>query len=216
MTAVPKTTGHSLKKLLPLFAALSLADLLLTCWLLRRPTGEFYEANPVARWWLMQFGWAGLAGFKAVVVLLVACLCGLIARRRPQAARRVLGFGCAVSAVVVLYSVALYNSRARADEVAQLELARLPLARKVGHAAQRPPVYLARLSRLAQRDLAILRGPARAADAEPNTAGADKQAERPAGGSTDGKASLTWKPIPRFRGVDKNLDRPRPVLRSGL
>jgi hypothetical protein len=93
-----------------LFVVLSLADLALTCWLLDAPGGHVYEANPLARWWLAALGWAGLACFKALAVALVLGLALLIARSRPQAAGRVLGLGCAVSAVVVLYSAALAHS----------------------------------------------------------------------------------------------------------
>jgi hypothetical protein len=92
--------------LLILFGLLSLADLVLTCWLLGQPSGQFYEANPVARWWL-RFGPAGLAGYKATMVLLVAGLSTLIARQRPRAAGGVLAFGCSSTAAVVVYSVLL-------------------------------------------------------------------------------------------------------------
>ena len=54
---------HPRKQLL--FILLSLVDLALTWWLLAHSYGQVYEANPVARWWLMRYGAAGLAGFKA-------------------------------------------------------------------------------------------------------------------------------------------------------
>jgi hypothetical protein len=94
------------RKLL-LFVLLSLADLALTCWVLDRPGGQGYEANPVARWWLSRHGWAGLACFKALAVALVLGLAQLIARSRPASAGRVLGLGCSFSALVVAYSAAL-------------------------------------------------------------------------------------------------------------
>ena len=47
------------------FFLLSVADLLLTCWLLGGE-GPFFEANPLAAWCLEQFGWAGLAGLKGL------------------------------------------------------------------------------------------------------------------------------------------------------
>jgi hypothetical protein len=93
-----------------LFALLSGADLALTCWLLERSGGQVFEANPVAGWWLARAGWAGLAGFKAAVVLLVLLLAAVIFRQRPRAADRLLGFGCAGLALVVLYSSALCRS----------------------------------------------------------------------------------------------------------
>ena len=39
-----------------LFTALGLIDLALTCYLLRAAPGQVYEGNPVARWWLLAFG----------------------------------------------------------------------------------------------------------------------------------------------------------------
>ena len=48
-----------------LFVVLNFADLVLTAWLLSTSEGGVYEANPVARWWLVRHGWLGLAAFKA-------------------------------------------------------------------------------------------------------------------------------------------------------
>lgn len=92
-----------------LFALLSLADLLLTWLLLSRPGTAAYEANPVARWWLTQFGWSGLAAFKAATVLAVfAAAAALASRSHPRAAAGLLWFGCGVVAAVVLYSASLF------------------------------------------------------------------------------------------------------------
>jgi hypothetical protein len=90
-----------------LFVLLSGADLALTWWLLGGSGGEVYEANPVANWWLARAGWAGLAGFKAALVLLVLGLAAVIGRHRPRAADGVLCFACAAVAAVVLYSATL-------------------------------------------------------------------------------------------------------------
>jgi Domain of unknown function (DUF5658) len=90
-----------------LFALLSAADLVLTCWLLHGSHGRIYESNPVARWWLTTLGWAGLALFKAGTVLLAGLLLSLVARYRPGAARAVLTFGCLALILVVGYSCAL-------------------------------------------------------------------------------------------------------------
>ena len=83
---------QSVKQLL--FVVLSLADLALTWWLFTSSNGQVDEANPLARWWLAQFGWLGLAAFKAGVVVLVVGLAGLIGRSRPRTAGRVLDLGC--------------------------------------------------------------------------------------------------------------------------
>jgi hypothetical protein len=107
-----------------LFALLSAADLALTWWLLGHSDGQVYEANPVARWWLTRFGWLGLAGFKAAVVLLVVALTAVIAPSRPRSAGRLLGLGCACLAVVVFYSAALCREAARSPEERAAEVDR--------------------------------------------------------------------------------------------
>jgi hypothetical protein len=90
-----------------LFVLLSIADLTLTCWLVRSSGGQAYEANPVAAWWLARHGAWGLACFKAAAVLGALGLTSLIARHRPRAAGGILTLGCASLAVVVVYSSAL-------------------------------------------------------------------------------------------------------------
>jgi hypothetical protein len=96
-----------------LFALLNLADFGLTWYLLRAGGGAVYESNPVAAWWLGRYGWLGLAGFKAAAVALAAGLGVIVFLRRPQAGHRVLGFGCAALAAVVLYSAYLCNDLRR-------------------------------------------------------------------------------------------------------
>src|SRR5205823_2460235 len=54
---------------LPLFLILSVADLLLTWFLVGSGNGPVYEANPAAAWALSRFGWAGLAAVKVASVL---------------------------------------------------------------------------------------------------------------------------------------------------
>jgi hypothetical protein len=105
------------------FALLSAADLALTWSLLGNSHGEVYEANPIARLWLTRFGWLGLAGFKAALVLLVLSLVVVIGRWRPRAAGRLLGFGCVCLAIVVSYSVALHLLTVRASEDLAAEIA---------------------------------------------------------------------------------------------
>lgn len=86
---------------------LSLADLLLTAWLLGTNGAVVREANPVAAWCLRRCGWVGLIALK-VALLMVACgVLVVVASRRPRTARRVLVLGCAVQIAVVLYSVGL-------------------------------------------------------------------------------------------------------------
>jgi hypothetical protein len=119
-----------------LFALLSVADLALTWWLLDRPDGPAYEGNPVARWWLLNHGWLGLAAFKAAVVLLVLLLATAVARWRPRAAGRLLTFGCATLALVVLYSASLSRVVARQErEVAACRARSWALDREVRRGA---------------------------------------------------------------------------------
>jgi hypothetical protein len=87
-----------------LFAVLGLTDLVLTCYLLRTASGWIYESNPVAQWWLVRWGWAGLVGFKLAVILLVMAAISLIARYRPRTAGHVLSFACGATVLVVAYS----------------------------------------------------------------------------------------------------------------
>lgn len=87
-----------------LFAALSLADLLLTWWLLTFTGAVVYESNPLANWCLRVAGWLGLAAFKVGLVAAVLLLVARICRHRPRTGQRVLAFGCLVLALVVGYS----------------------------------------------------------------------------------------------------------------
>jgi hypothetical protein len=100
-----------------LFTVLGLADLALTWYLLRTEHGYVYESNPVARWWLARWGWAGLAGFKLAVVLLVIAAVKGIARHRPRTATHVLSFACGATALVIGYSCTLLGT-ARAHGLA--------------------------------------------------------------------------------------------------
>jgi hypothetical protein len=86
------------------FVLLSVADLLLTCWLLSQDGSTVYEGNPLAEWWFRRHGWLGLVGFKTAAMLSVVGLTVAISLSRPRAAGGVLLFACAVLAGVVLYS----------------------------------------------------------------------------------------------------------------
>lgn len=89
------------------FTLLSGADFALTRHLLQIGDDSFYEWNGAARWCLDQFGWGGLAAFKAVVVASVLALAYWIYRYRSKIGHRVLTFGCLTVSVVVLYSIYL-------------------------------------------------------------------------------------------------------------
>jgi hypothetical protein len=105
-----KLLPHPRKQIL--FSLLSLADLGLTWFLIGQGGGQVYESNPLAGWCLVRHGWVGLACFKVAVVLVVFALAAVISRFRPRAGGQVLGLGCAVLALVVLYSTALCQGAA--------------------------------------------------------------------------------------------------------
>ncbi|HYT90137.1 MAG TPA: DUF5658 family protein [Gemmataceae bacterium] len=92
-----------------LFVLLNCADLALTCHLLRVGCGAIYEANWLAGAVLARYGLVGLAIFKALIVLFAATLVGIIAARRPRAARGLAVFGCLAVGIVVLYSLAIWG-----------------------------------------------------------------------------------------------------------
>jgi hypothetical protein len=94
------------RKLL-LFILLSCIDLLLTTVLLGRDSLYVYEANPLAGWWLGEFGILGLGLFKLTTLLVAITAILLLVVYRPLLAGRVLWFGCAVVGSVVLYSCSL-------------------------------------------------------------------------------------------------------------
>src|SRR5262245_6912450 len=85
------------------YAALSVADLLLTRTLLTANTDAF-ESNPVAALWLEQYGWIGLAVFKAASVVVFAGAVLLLLSRRPAVAAGVVSLGCGVLMWVTTYS----------------------------------------------------------------------------------------------------------------
>ena len=90
------------------FVLLSLADLTLTWALIGDGLGSVYESNPVAAWCLQGYGWAGMAVFKAVMVLASGGLSEVISRYRPHTGGRILVLGSIITASVVLYSGYLY------------------------------------------------------------------------------------------------------------
>src|SRR5207244_1773783 len=96
---------------LTLYAVLSAADLGLTYALIRQGEGEVYESNPIAEAWLSSYGWAGLAVFKLLIVLIVAAMATFISLTRPRTGGHVLSFACLAVAAVVGYSIHLSHSQ---------------------------------------------------------------------------------------------------------
>lgn len=84
------------------FAAM---DIMLTWYILERRGGE--EVNPIADAVIAAWGLWGAIGFKFSLVLFVIIACEWIARDRPLVARRLVWTGILISAIPVLYSLAL-------------------------------------------------------------------------------------------------------------
>ncbi len=101
---------HSQSRNLPLllqfetaaFLLGSMADTLMTCLLLQNDA--IYEANPVARFFLNEWGYAGMVSFKAFMVTFICAITQVIAYSKPSYSRRILKFGAFVMVCVVTYS----------------------------------------------------------------------------------------------------------------
>jgi hypothetical protein len=88
---------------LGVYALLSATDWMMTYALLRIHPGAV-EANPMAAACLEQYGWNGLALYKAGGVLVFVGAVFLLARRRPAVAVGVVAVGCAVLLSVTVYT----------------------------------------------------------------------------------------------------------------
>ena len=106
--------------LLILFVVLSLADLLLTGYLLNKSqvihksNEVIYEGNPIANAWLLRFGWRGLVIFKALAMWVVGGVALYVSSYRPRLGAFVLVFACLVVSAVLFYSYSLTRSKAAA------------------------------------------------------------------------------------------------------
>ena len=90
-----------------LFVLVSALDVFMTYILLNQGGGQFVEGNPVARFFLHEWGPKGLVYFKFSTVALVCVLAQIIVRHRPVAARWLLLGATALVATVVIYSLML-------------------------------------------------------------------------------------------------------------
>jgi hypothetical protein len=89
-----------------LFLLVSVFDVLMTYLMLR--SGRFYEANPVARFFINHWGPQGMVYFKFSVVAFICVLTQIIATRKPLLAERVLQFATVIVSCVVVYSLVLF------------------------------------------------------------------------------------------------------------
>ena len=87
--------------------ALSIADIVMTCTLLRTGHG-YYESNPVAGWFFARWNMTGMVVFKFAAIAGAIALGEMIERRRPGMGKLVLLIGCAAAAAVVWHSLRLF------------------------------------------------------------------------------------------------------------
>lgn len=89
-----------------LFILVSALDVYMTYILLSQGT-VFMESNPVARFFIAEWGPKGMVYFKFSMVAFVCVLAQIISRQKPQYARWLLQGATALVAIVVVYSLTL-------------------------------------------------------------------------------------------------------------
>lgn len=113
-TSLDQSTGATSGRLIQFetetawFGLANALDIVLTFLLIRR--GEFFESNPIARYFINHWGLKGMIGFKLALVLIVVAITQYVARTKPQLARAILIFGTVVVTAVVIYSVSLHRA----------------------------------------------------------------------------------------------------------
>lgn len=98
-----------LQWLILLFLLVSIADLVMTYWLLSY-SPNFYESNPLANWFFKNWNVAGMTFFKFGVVAFVVVISEYVERHRVGAGKFVLIIGTVVTAAVVVYSYHLFRT----------------------------------------------------------------------------------------------------------
>lgn len=100
-----------------LYVFVSSLDLFMTYIMLSQGGGTFVEANPVARFFIAEWGAKGMVYFKFSMVAFVCVLAQIIARYRPRSARWILLGATMVVAVVVVYSMRLLLQHGNLAEI---------------------------------------------------------------------------------------------------
>ncbi len=98
-----------------IFILVNILDFAMTWWMLMHREmglGEFYESNPVARYFLDHWGVKGLLMFKMAVVAFVCIIAQIVATKREASGRFLLVVGTIVVSVVVIYSLKLFLNHA--------------------------------------------------------------------------------------------------------
>ncbi len=94
-----------------IFILVNVLDFVTTYYMLmHREMGEgnFYESNPIARYFLDLWGVKGLLMFKMAVVAFVCVIAQIVATKRVASARFLLVVGTIVVSYVVVYSWRLF------------------------------------------------------------------------------------------------------------
>ena len=107
-STAPLRIGAVLEWEKTLFVIINLLDVLLTFTLIS--TGSFIESNPVADYFIANWGILGMSAFKLILVAMVLLIANLIALKRLSTARSLLNFGSLVTGLVVAYSSYLLSA----------------------------------------------------------------------------------------------------------
>ena len=94
-----------------IFILVNVLDFAMTWWMLMHREmgmGDFYESNPVARYFLDHWGVKGLLMFKMAVVAFVCVIAQIVATKREASGRFLLVVGTLVVSAVVIYSLKLF------------------------------------------------------------------------------------------------------------
>ena len=89
-----------------LLVVLSACDLFIT-YLLLWQNGQFYEANPLARWFFDRWNIAGMTAFKFGLVAIIVVLCETIERHKPRVGRAIVILGCVAALIVSIHGLRL-------------------------------------------------------------------------------------------------------------
>lgn len=93
------------------FILANVLDFITTYWMLMHRemgVGNFYESNPIARYFLDHWGVKGLLMFKMAVVAFVCVIAQIVATKREASGRFLLIVGSLVVTAVVIYSWKLF------------------------------------------------------------------------------------------------------------
>lgn len=111
------TSDHNWKNLfggqLPLqtettiFILINCLDIFLTYLLLATTKGAV-EANPIADYFMQQWGFNGAIAFKLAIVAFVTVIAQIVAIKKPNTARFLLIGGSVLVGCVVIYSITLF------------------------------------------------------------------------------------------------------------